>query len=105
MSGTSLDGIDVAALTVPYPPAFRERLRRVLGADASAIEIDAVEEELTRRHAAAIAEFRRRHPGVAIDLIGFHGHTVLHRPHERRERRLITRLSYRGCMQPTWTVR
>src|SRR4051794_2445070 len=46
MSGTSLDGIDVAALasdgerhvvagpalTVPYPDAFRERLRGVLGA-------------------------------------------------------------------------
>src|SRR5205807_7340078 len=31
-----------------------------------------------------IAEFRRHHPDVAIDLVGFHGHTILHRPQQRR---------------------
>jgi anhydro-N-acetylmuramic acid kinase len=98
MSGTSLDGIDVAAiatdgerqvvagpaLTVPYPDEFRERLRGILGGDAPAAQIAAVEEELTRLHAAAIVELRRRHPDVAIALVGFHGHTILHRPRERR---------------------
>ena len=108
MSGTSLDGIDVAALatdgarravagpalTVPYPEDFRERLRGILGgptgqarglkAHGPSAEIAAVEAGLTHLHAAAIVEFRRRHPDVAIDLVGFHGHTILHRPAERR---------------------
>ena len=95
MSGTSLDGIDVAAiesdgldhvvtgpaLTVPYPDDFRERLRAVLGGVGA---VAVVEEELTRLHAAAVAEFRARHPETRFDLIGFHGHTILHEPERRR---------------------
>ena len=94
MSGTSLDGIDVAAvatdgrrrvipgpaLTVAYPDAFRTSFVRCWAGR----EVAAVEAELTRLHAAAIAEFRARHPDVAIELVGFHGHTILHRPAERR---------------------
>src|SRR5439155_21889002 len=47
-------------------------------------EIAAVEAELTRLHAGAVGLFRARHPETAIDLVGFHGHTILHRPAERR---------------------
>ncbi|HEV2300414.1 MAG TPA: anhydro-N-acetylmuramic acid kinase [Stellaceae bacterium] len=95
MSGTSMDGIDVAlvetngrgrvvpgpALTVPYEPDFRERLRGVLGGKGP---VAAVEEELTRLHARAVAEFRARHPSGPIEIVGFHGHTILHRPAEHR---------------------
>ena len=46
--------------------------------------VAAVEAELTRLHAAAVARFRARYPDVPVELIGFHGHTILHRPAERR---------------------
>src|SRR5437660_11508940 len=71
MSGTSLDGIDVAAvatdgqsrvvpgpaLTVSYPDRFREKLRGVLGGVGPVSE---VEHELTHLHAQAVAAFRRQ---------------------------------------------
>jgi anhydro-N-acetylmuramic acid kinase len=95
MSGTSMDGIDAAiietdgqqrvvpgpALTILYQEAFRERLRSVLGGVGPVAE---VEGELTRLHADAVEQFVALHPAARIDIVGLHGHTILHRPAERR---------------------
>jgi anhydro-N-acetylmuramic acid kinase len=103
MSGTSMDGIDVALLTtdglshvergpflsVPYDDVFRAQLRQGLE-DAKAITardqrsgcLQDLEEALTARHVQAVKTFlevNKIRPRD-IDVIGFHGQTVLHRP-------------------------
>ncbi|WP_255448551.1 anhydro-N-acetylmuramic acid kinase [Telmatospirillum sp. J64-1] len=106
MSGTSLDGVDAAlvetdgetvratgqALTVPYPDDLRARLRAVLGADGAEreAEIGEVERDITLFHAEAVATLLgvAGLPSSAVDVIGFHGHTILHRPKERRTRQI-----------------
>ena len=97
MSGTSLDGVDVAmlrtdgtivehlgpALTVPYDADFRARLRSVLGGQGPVAQI---ERELTHIHGQVVRRFLQDHRLTPADihLLGFHGHTVLHQPDRRR---------------------
>lgn len=97
MSGTSLDGVDAAvvvtdgvavermgpALTLPYGPGLAGRLRAVLGGVG---EVGAVERDITLFHAQVVRTLldENNMSSAEIDVIGFHGHTILHRPAERR---------------------
>ncbi|MHA1568303.1 MAG: anhydro-N-acetylmuramic acid kinase, partial [Alphaproteobacteria bacterium] len=97
MSGTSMDGIDAAILrtdgrgsvafgarrTVGYGDSFRARLRGVLGGQGPVEEVAA---ELTKAHADLVNRLLDEEGMApsAIDVIGFHGHTILHRPDRRR---------------------
>lgn len=106
ISGTSMDGIDVALVetdgedalrtgpgrTYPYPGELRRALL-ALAADAAraggeplAAEDDAVGDA----HAGAVEAFLRDHAIAAatVALVGLHGQTILHRPERRFTRQL-----------------
>lgn len=103
MSGTSLDGIDVALITTdgeelahrgpsrtyPYQPDQQALLKEAI-ADARTLTdrtarpgiLALAERELTDWHATAVDAFCQE-TGITnteIDVIGFHGQTVIHRP-------------------------
>ncbi len=101
MSGTSLDGVDAAwvetdgervgqlgpALTLPYEPALRRDLRKLLEMAPTLSPDDAFLRDctarLTDRHAAAVARIAMEAARAGLpeaELVGFHGQTILHRP-------------------------
>ncbi len=106
MSGTSLDGVDVALIETdgrkvqsfgptgyrPYTGAERSLLRQALAEAIHLPQRDArpgilaeAERAVTLAHAEAVAAFQaqNRLAPEDIDIVGFHGQTVLHRPERK----------------------
>ncbi|MEC8623075.1 MAG: anhydro-N-acetylmuramic acid kinase [Pseudomonadota bacterium] len=98
MSGTSADGVDLALIrtdgqafietegfhTESYDHALRQKIFDVLGRAGSPLEVELL---VTKAHAIAIQRFLeeieiKNSYDQPIDVIGFHGHTTLHRPAE-----------------------
>ena len=106
MSGTSMDGIDIALVETdgeridafgavggrPYTKTERELLHRAV-ADAAGLRkrddrpplLMEAEDLITESHAQVVKTFLRENRLGAgdIDVIGFHGQTVIHRPEDR----------------------
>lgn len=94
MSGTSMDGVDLSFIEsdgkkviknilddyVPYDDAFKEKLRHIIQTSASHEDISQIENELTILHGDFVNNFLKKNNIKAqdIDLISFHGHTILH---------------------------
>ena len=101
MSGTSIDGIDVSLIKSDgegniqvidniyqkYNNKFRNKIKKNIDLCYSKYqfiklsrEIKAIENDITRKHAKACNLIKRKNKNINIDLIGFHGQTILHKP-------------------------
>ena len=93
MSGTSLDGVDLAMLhfekkevwkysilataTIPYPEEWLERLKHAV--DLSKQDLAVLDRDYTLYLAKIIQDFLGDQP-LPPDFVSSHGHTVLHQP-------------------------
>ena len=105
MSGTSLDGLDVALChcvgsgpkleltlenfaTIPYPTSLAQRLRAISQPTISLEELTILHAELARIHAGYVLDcLRQWHVSpAAIDALASHGQTIWHSPRHQRSK-------------------
>lgn len=108
MSGTAMDGIDVAAIrtdghqhievlgghTYPYPKILREELQHIISQPdkAATAPLTELTADVTTAHAEAIQKFMHDNNCPIPDVFGIHGQTIYHAPAKRLTRQL-------GCGQ------
>ena len=101
MSGTSLDGIDASIIKsdgenfveiidnqyVKYNNELRSKLVKIVDECTSKVKykyliksIRQVEKEITFLHAKLFASIIKKNNSIKIDMVGFHGQTILHNP-------------------------
>src|SRR5690554_6932855 len=95
MSGTSLDGVDLAEIyfseknekitfeigktqTVPYATAWVNKLKNAI--NYSEKELKVLNSEYTALLGNIISTFIEQNQIKAIDAVASHGHTILHQP-------------------------
>ncbi|PKA83411.1 anhydro-N-acetylmuramic acid kinase [Ulvibacter sp. MAR_2010_11] len=96
MSGTSLDGVDVAEIhftiseatvwqfeithaeTIPYSEAWKTTLQQAISFSEG--ELDSLNLQYTKYLAEVISAFITRNSIVNLDAVCSHGHTILHQP-------------------------
>jgi anhydro-N-acetylmuramic acid kinase len=100
MSGTSLDGIDLSLIEtdgmfyiktlqnqyLQYSSDFQNRLRNIIfSKNVSLFDIKQIENDLTILHANLVNNFLDKNNILSsdIDLIGFHGQTIFHKPYDK----------------------
>lgn len=92
-----MDGVDAAilrtdgrasvdvgpAITIPYDDSLRAGIREALGQEQAP---SALVERITHAHVAAVRALLTASGFAAeqVDVVGFHGHTILHRPDRRQ---------------------
>ena len=101
MSGTSMDGIDASIVKsdgeqfieiiddsyLKYENELKFKLKKIINLCTSrgkllkfSKEIKEVENEVTHKHIEAFKLISKKNKNLDIDLIGFHGQTILHKP-------------------------